>query len=115
MLMTTLNIWFGWRGGFYCVGLWSCIFSILLYSTVRNKPSDIGYDLNISSSNAETKSNSENDFDSSITLFELLTTPFLWMVSCAYMQNNFIKNGIEDWVQLYLIGDLNLSQYEGNI
>lgn len=57
---------------------------------------------------------SANNRDNKMTVRELATSPFLWVVCMCYLTVFCTKTAISDWGQIYLIGELGRTQMEAS-
>ena len=93
-------------------GIGVSIASLLLYFSIYNSPSE----LNLESPNDIDKNNPNKRHENPVkweTLKALLQSPFLWILCVNYMIVLFIKAGVSDWGQLYLMQGKGKSQYDG--
>lgn len=112
ILTTFLTTNYGWSAGFIVPGVSTAILSLLVYFMIFDSPSEAGLDeFNQSSSEMpRTKSNSERNRRK--LLIALIQSPFLWVLSFGYLMTLFVKTGVGEWTQLFLIQTIGKSRYE---
>ena len=114
LLMVTLSTRFNWRISFAIVGLVSCIFSYIAFTFVKDYPSDVVATLSDHTTTAAVDSAvpAEKSVEQSVTMqvfLTLLCNKFLILLSVGYLCWTFLKNGVEDWLLLYLTKEVRLS------
>ncbi|KAH9366399.1 hypothetical protein HPB48_002675 [Haemaphysalis longicornis] len=94
--------------------------------TLVNCPADVGLKLEEAAdkdsggkdkkekASSDTGKPSVTDDRSSATVWDLVSSPFLWLVSFSYLAVFCAKTSAVDWGQLYLMDDLKHSQYAGS-
>ena len=112
ILTTFLTTNYGWSAGFTVPGISSAILSLSVYFVIFDSPSEAGLDeFNQSSSEmSRTKNNTEKNKRK--LLIALMQSPFLWVLSFGYLMTLFVKTGIGEWTQLFLIQTIGKSRYE---
>lgn len=83
--------------------------------TIVNAPSDVGLEVEDDGKTLDKNSSKDSKTGdrSSATVWDLVTSPFLWLVSFSYLVVFCAKTSAVDWGQLYLMEDLKHSQYYG--
>ena len=86
--------------------------SVLAYYIICDSPSEIGLEeftqtTTMKSSRTENKT-VENRKEYTIAL---LKSPFLWVLSTGYLMTLFVKTGVGEWTQLFLIQTVGKTQY----
>ncbi|XP_064424848.1 glucose-6-phosphate exchanger SLC37A4a [Latimeria chalumnae] len=99
IISTVMVMSYSWRtalsaSGFICVG---CAFLCLIF--IKNEPTEVGL-ANMELGPKKSKKGSSED-DS--TVMELLTSPYLWLLSFGYLVMFGVKTCCSDWGQLFLM------------
>jgi len=128
LLMVTLAQYFGWRLSFALVGFSSSLFSCVAYLLVMDNPEDVP-DAQKHADGQNHRFDTQNDADStsqppqkklqgkysSQVLLDLLSNKFLCSISFSYFLWTGVKQGVEDWLLIYLTRVRNYTGYEGSI
>ena len=87
--------------------------SVLLYCVICDSPSEIGLD-EFSQRTAATPSRTEHKtaMTKREQIVALLLSPFLWILSTGYLVTLFVKTGVGEWTQLFLMQTVGKSQYD---
>ncbi|XP_061104612.1 glucose-6-phosphate exchanger SLC37A4b [Conger conger] len=89
---------YSWRTTLSCSGMICMAISALCLLFIRNEPSDVGLP-NIQPAAKKGKGGSSTES----TLKEFLLSPYLWLLSMAFLMVFGVKTACTDWGQLYLI------------
>nr|XP_054931133.1 glucose-6-phosphate exchanger SLC37A4-like isoform X2 [Dermacentor andersoni] len=115
-------------------GVICAIMGILSLFTIVNKPSDVGLTVNESARSSlkgpdaglpagtdaalkttTTREQQEEELTcSAATPVNLLSSPFIWLLSASYLTLFFARTGAADWGQIYIIEDLKQTQFAAN-
>ncbi|XP_054931133.2 glucose-6-phosphate exchanger SLC37A4-like isoform X3 [Dermacentor andersoni] len=115
-------------------GVICAIMGILSLFTIVNKPSDVGLTVNESARSSlkgpdaglpagtdaalkttTTREQQEEELTcSAATPVNLLSSPFIWLLSGSYLTLFFARTGAADWGQIYIIEDLKQTQFAAN-
>ena len=86
--------------------------SVLVYCVIWDSPSEIGLD----EFNQRIATPSRTELKTGMTRREqiaaLLLSPFLWILSVGYLVTLFVKTGVGEWTQLFLMQTIGKSQYD---
>lgn len=86
--------------------------SVLVYCVICDSPSEIGLD----EFNQRTAKSSRTEHKTAMTKREqiaaLLLSPFLWILGVGYLLTLFVKTGVGEWTQLFLMQTVGKSQYD---
>ena len=85
-------------------GLLAITSSPLIYMMICNSPKEAGLDIDSTKENLTPKSKATQSTWSKV-LFQILQSPFLWVLLVGDFLTAILKNAISDWTQLYLIQD----------
>lgn len=113
-IATALTLQYGWRFSLLVAGTVSVAFGLLSFFTVSDSPSSKVSDTPQESQEhvkGKQKDHGTTSDDKNGTLASLIRSPFLWLVSVAYLVVFCAKTSAVDWGQLYLIEDRKQSQY----
>ena len=100
-----------WQYGMILPGLLAVTCSPLTHTMIYNSRREAGLDdITMDSSKAKGKT---TQCAWSKILLQLLHSPFLWVLLHGDFLTAVLKNGISDWIQLYLIQDKRQSQSTG--
>ncbi|CAH3019298.1 unnamed protein product [Porites evermanni] len=115
ILTTFLTTNYGWSAGFTVPGISTAILSLLVYFVIFDSPSEAGLD-EFNQSSSETSRNKNNSVrNKRKLLIALMQSPFLWVLSFGYLMTLFVKTGVGEWTQLFLIQTIGKSRYESSI
>lgn len=115
-LSTFLIVTYGWRFSLTVAGTVSVAMGVFATFTIVNAPSDVGLEVEDDGKTLDKNSSKDSKTGdrSSATVWDLVTSPFLWLVSFSYLVVFCAKTSAVDWGQLYLMEDLKHSQYYGS-
>ncbi|XP_077550112.1 glucose-6-phosphate exchanger SLC37A4-like [Haemaphysalis longicornis] len=125
-LSAFLILKYGWRFSLTVAGVVSIAMGAAAGLTLVNCPGDVGLKLEEAAdkdsggkakkekASSDTGKPSVTDDRSSATVWDLVSSPFLWLVSFSYLAVFCAKTSAVDWGQLYLMDDLKHSQYAGS-
>lgn len=110
IIATLMTASYSWRttlsiSGLICVGA-----AFLCLILIRNEPADVGLSNIEPGPKKEEKNSDKNDS----TLKEFLVSPYLWVLSGAYLVVFGVKTCCTDWGQLFLIQDKGQSAFIGS-
>ncbi|KAH6941899.1 hypothetical protein HPB50_023708 [Hyalomma asiaticum] len=133
-LSSFLMVTYNWRVSVGFTGILCAAMGALSLFTIVNKPNDVG--LSVKSVSDSTKSsparavaaglpakeeivpnsattNEQKDelTGSTANTVNLLSSPFIWLLSASYLTMFFARTGAADWGQIYIIEDLKQSQF----
>lgn len=97
--------YYSWQYAMVLPGFLALTSSSLIYMTIYNCPKEAGLnddDIKMERHAGETKS-AQHSLRK--ILLQMLRSPFLWVLFCGDLVTATLKNGIGDWIQLYLIQD----------
>lgn len=89
------------------------VLSIVAYFAIWDFPAEAGLDgFNKitpfkSRAGSQITTNKKNE-----QIVALLLSPFLWVLSFGYLLTLFVKTGVGEWAQLFLIETVGQSQYD---
>uniref|UniRef100_UPI003AB0D91C glucose-6-phosphate exchanger SLC37A4b isoform X1 n=1 Tax=Centroberyx gerrardi TaxID=166262 RepID=UPI003AB0D91C len=98
ILATVLLQYYDWRTILSMSGIFCAAFSFVCVVFIKNEPKDVG----LPSIEAAAKKGAKGG-NSESTLREFLLSPFLWVLSLAYLVVFGVKTAATDWGQLFLI------------
>lgn len=101
---------YGWRFSLMVAGSVSIGLGVIALFTITNSPTDIG----LPSFAPTTTKVGSKQVKRSATVGDLLSSPFLWLVSFCYMVVFCAKTSTVDWGQMYLMEDRGHTQYVGS-
>ncbi|KAL1469103.1 hypothetical protein MTO96_004830 [Rhipicephalus appendiculatus] len=116
---------YGWRFSLTIAGTLSIAMGAVALLTLVNSPTDVGLEAQdvagkktaTAKKDATGKGGPQTpaaDDRSSATVWDLVASPFLWLVSFSYLIVFCAKTSAVDWGQLYVMEDLGHSQYAGS-
>uniref|UniRef100_G3MLZ2 Major facilitator superfamily (MFS) profile domain-containing protein n=1 Tax=Amblyomma maculatum TaxID=34609 RepID=G3MLZ2_AMBMU len=120
---------YGWRFSLTIAGTVSIAMGAIALFTLINSPTDVGLEAQdvagkdtagkkegakAEGNKGPQKSATASDDRSGATVWDLLASPFLWLVSFSYLVVFCAKTSAVDWGQLYVMEDLSHSQYAGS-
>ena len=103
-----------WQYAMLFPGLLAISCSPIIYTMIYNSKKEAGLNGANTTDNLTERKNPAQ-YSWSKVLFQLLHSPFLWVLLHGDFVMAMLKNGISDWIQLYLIQDKGQSQYTGTI
>lgn len=107
LLATLMTMNFGWQNTLISFGIVSIFIAMLSSLMLSNRPEDIG----LAAINHDDETvRMQKSLSSSITLKELLKSPFIWLLSISYLVVFAAKTTACDWGQLYLMNERQKSQ-----
>ncbi|KAK1786416.1 hypothetical protein P4O66_018101, partial [Electrophorus voltai] len=111
IIATLLAQSYSWRSTLFISGLTCVVLSVFCLLVIRNEPRDVGLP-NIEVGVKKGKTGSSKDRES--TLWEFLSSPYLWVLSLGYLVVFGVKTACTDWGQLFLIQDKGQSALMGS-
>ncbi|XP_038053488.1 glucose-6-phosphate exchanger SLC37A4-like isoform X2 [Patiria miniata] len=108
---------YGWRTAMYIGGVLGIGMSCVSFLMIKNSPAEAG--LEPLASSEPTKATSSNKDDASpsgdsATTRDVISSPFLWVISVLFFLTALIAYGIMDWGQLYLIQEIGFENAVGS-
>ena len=103
-----------WQYSMRLPGLLAITSSPLIYMMICNSPKEAGLDIDSTKENPTPKSKATQSTWSKV-LFQILQSPFLWVLLVGDFLTAILKNAISDWTQLYLIQDKRQPQSTGTL
>ena len=103
-----------WQYSMRLPGLLAIASSPLIYMMIYNSPKEAGLDIDNTKGNSAPKSKPTQSTWSKV-LFQLLQSPFLWVLLVGDFVTAILKNAISDWAQLFLIQDKGQPQSTGTL
>lgn len=86
--------------------------SVIVYCVICDSPSEMGLD----EFNQRITMSSKTEHKTAMTkreqILALLLSPFLWILSVGYLVTLFVKTGVGEWTQLFLMQTIEKSQYD---
>ena len=115
ILTAFLTTNYGWSAGFIVPGIGTVLLSLFIYCVIWDSPSEIGlHELNQMTS--ETSGTEHKSVKNKRQLIiALLQSPFLWVLSVGYLMTLFVKTGVGEWTQLFLMQTIEKSQYQSTL
>ncbi|XP_049514328.1 glucose-6-phosphate exchanger SLC37A4 [Dermacentor silvarum] len=130
-LSSYLMLTYNWRVSVGFTGVICAIMGLLSLFTIVNKPNDVGLSVTesrrssvkcpdtglpagkeVALKSATTREQQEQELTSSAaTTVNLLSSPFIWLLSASYLTMFFARTGAADWGQIYIIEDLKQTQF----
>ncbi|KAJ6223541.1 hypothetical protein RDWZM_002086 [Blomia tropicalis] len=110
-----ITINYGWRMTLILFGGVSFLMSAMAFLVIVDKPEDIGIapiNPNVTPTKNDKKDSKQTK--SNITYKDLLTSPFIWLISFSYMVVYAAKTSACDWGQMYLIEERHRSPLVGS-
>lgn len=116
---------YGWRFSLTVAGTVSIAMGAVAMFTLVNSPTDVGLEAQDAAGKKATAAKKDAaskgepqkpaaDDRSSATVWDLMVSPFLWLVSFSYLVVFCAKTSAVDWGQLYVMEDLGHSHYAGS-
>ena len=86
--------------------------SILVYCIIYDTPSEVGLDEFNQRTTMTSKSEHKTVTNRKERVIAMLLSPFLWILSVGYLMTLFVKTGVGEWSQLFLMQTIGKSQYD---
>ncbi|XP_068709152.1 glucose-6-phosphate exchanger SLC37A4-like [Montipora capricornis] len=115
ILTVYLTTNYGWSAAFVVPGVTTVLLCILAYFAIVDSPSEAGLDEFHQITPLKSRTEHDPVNKKSTQIVPLLLSPFLWVLSIGYLMTLFVKAGVSDWTQLFLIESVGRSQYESGI
>ncbi|KAJ7392097.1 hypothetical protein OS493_013464 [Desmophyllum pertusum] len=116
ILTAFLTTNYGWSAAFLTPGISTVLMSIIVYFVICDSPSEVGLPEEF---NQKTAMKSRTDHKSKTSkreqIIALILSPFLWVLSFGYLMTLFVKTGVGEWTQLFLMQTIGKSQYDSSI
>ena len=113
ILTAFLTTNYGWSAAFLTPGISTVLMSIIVYFVICDSPSEVGLPEEF---NQKTAMKSRTDHKSKTSkreqIIALILSPFLWVLSFGYLMTLFVKTGVGEWTQLFLMQTIGKSQYD---
>ena len=103
---------YGWSAAFITPGITTAVVSVLVYCVICDSPSEIGLDEFIQKTTKPLKTEHKTAMTKREQIVALLLSPFLWVLSVGYLVTLFVKTGVGEWTQLFLMQTIGKSQYD---
>ena len=88
------------------------VLSFLIYFVIWDSPSEIGLNEFNQTTLKEFRTENKTGKSTKEQVIALLLSPFLWVLSIGYLMTLFVKTGVGEWTQLFLIQTVGRSQYD---
>jgi len=115
ILTAFLTTNYGWSAAFVTPGVVTVVLSFLIYFVIWDSPSEIGLNEFNQTTLKEFRTESKTGKSTKEQIVALLLSPFLWVLSIGYLMTLFVKTGVGEWTQLFLIQTVGRSQYDSSI
>lgn len=115
ILTAYLTTNYGWSAAFITPGISTAVISVLVYFVICDSPSEIGLDEFIQRTTVPSNTEHKTAMTKREQIVALLRSPFLWILSVGYLVTLFVKTGVGEWTQLFLIQTIGKSQYDSSI
>lgn len=112
ILTAYLTTKYGWSAAFITPGISTAVISVLVYFVICDSPSEIGLDEFIQRTTVPSNTEHNTAMTKREQIVALLRSPFLWILSVGYLVTLFVKTGVGEWTQLFLIQTIGKSQYD---
>ncbi|KAM3874982.1 glucose-6-phosphate exchanger SLC37A4a [Diretmus argenteus] len=110
IIATVMAQTYSWRTTLSISGMICMMASFVCLMVIKNEPKDVGLP-NIEAAAKKGKAGSSSD---NSTLKDFLLSPYLWLLSVAYLVVFGVKTACTDWGQLFLIQDKGQSTIMGS-
>ncbi|KAK0135382.1 Glucose-6-phosphate exchanger SLC37A4 [Merluccius polli] len=110
IIATVMAQSYSWRTTLFVSGMICVVLSFVCLLLIKNEPKDVGLP-NIETATKKGKAGLSSD---DCTLKEFLLSPYLWLLSSAYLVVFGVKTACTDWGQLFLIQDKGQSTLMGS-
>lgn len=111
LIATVMAQSYSWRSTLAASGTACVVLSVFCLLFIKNEPRDVGLP-NIET--AAPKKGKQGVSSDACTLSEFLLSPYLWLLSSAYLVVFGVKTTLTDWGQLFLIQDKGQSTLTGS-
>ena len=112
ILTAYLTTSYGWSSAFIIPGVGAVVLSLLIYSIIWDSPSEVGLDEFNQISPLKSRTEHDTVKNKKTQVKALLLSPFVWVLSTGYLMTLFIKTGVGEWTQLFLMQTVGKSQYD---
>ena len=103
---------YGWSAAFITPGVSTAVISVLVYCVICDSPSEIGMDEFIQRATVPSETEHKTAMTKREQIVALMLSPFLWILSVGYLMTLFVKTGVGEWTQLFLMQTIGKSQYD---
>ena len=112
IVTTFLTTSYGWSAAFVTPGGVTVVLSIVIYFVIWDSPSERGLDEFNQNIPLKSRTEGKTEKNKKTKVIALLLSPFIWILSIGYLLTLFVKTGVGEWTQLFLIQTLGRSQYD---
>ena len=112
ILTAYLTTSYGRSSAFITPGVGAVVLSLLIYSIIWDSPSEVGLDEFNQITPLKSRTAHDTVKNKKMQVKALLLSPFVWVLSTGYLMTLFIKTGIGEWTQLFLMQTVGKSQYD---
>ncbi|KAL9978476.1 hypothetical protein ACROYT_G015996 [Oculina patagonica] len=115
ILTAFLTTNYGWSAAFITPGISTAVMSVLVYCVICDSPSEIGLDEFNQRTTMMSRTEQKTVKNKREQIKAMLLSPFLWILSAGYLMTLFVKTGVGEWSQLFLMQTIGKSQYDSSI
>ena len=112
MLTAFLTLNFGWSAALVTPGVSTAAMSVLAYYLICDSPSEIGLEEFTQRTTMKSRTENKTVENRKDYIITMLHSPFLWVLSAGYLLTLFVKIGVGEWTQLFLIQTIGRTQYD---
>ena len=112
MLTAFLTSNFGWSAALITPGVSTAAMSVLAYYLICDSPSEIGLEEFTQRTTMKSRTENKTVENRKDYIITMLHSPFLWVLSAGYLLTLFVKIGVGEWTQLFLIQTIGRTQYD---
>lgn len=112
LLAAYVIITHGWAASLVIAGLLSLVMAGVTLVTLVDDPEQVDLPSPAQPAHAPAKTTGKSEKEGGMK--DLVTSPFLWLVSACYLAVFLAKTAISEWGQLYLMTELGRSQMEAS-
>nr|XP_058943890.1 glucose-6-phosphate exchanger SLC37A4-like [Pocillopora verrucosa] len=106
---------FGWSAAFITPGVSTAAMSVLAYYLICDSPSEIGLEEFTQRTTMKSRTENKTVENKKDYIITMLHSPFLWVLSAGYLLTLFVKTGVGEWTQLFLIQTIGRTQYDSSV
>ncbi|PFX34113.1 Glucose-6-phosphate translocase [Stylophora pistillata] len=103
---------FGWSAAFITPGVSTAAMSVLAYYLICDSPSEMGLEEFTQRTTMKSRTENKTVENRKDYIITMLYSPFLWVLSIGYLLTLFVKTGVGEWTQLFLIQTIGRTQYD---
>ena len=96
----------------YIPGVSTAAMSVLAYNLICDSPSEIGLEKFTQRTTMKSRTENKTVENKKDYIITMLHSPFLWVLSAGYLLTLFVKIGVGEWTQLFLIQTIGRTQYD---